>query len=98
MYFLRGAVYYRFHRIHSRTLFLHSPSSIRLPFLLCAFRHSLSPCRLHMYIMSNHEPSKENAAMAMEATGIGRMAGQLGCHQNEYNYRPEIADSDQNSI
>jgi hypothetical protein len=51
-----------------------------------------------MYIMSNHEPSKENAAMAMEATGIGRMAGQLGCHQNEYNYRPEIADSDQNSI
>jgi hypothetical protein len=28
MYFLRSTVYYRFHRIHSRMLFLHSPSSI----------------------------------------------------------------------
>jgi hypothetical protein len=27
--------------------------------------------------MCNHEPSKENSAMAMEATGIGRIAGQL---------------------
>jgi hypothetical protein len=66
------SMYYRFHRIHSRTL---SP---------------YKRYRIQVY----HVP---NTAMAMEATGVGRIAGQLRCHGNEYNHRPEIADSDRES-
>lgn len=85
------SLYYRFHRIHSRTLFLHS----------------LSPCRLHIKdtsiswaIMQSWAEQREHGdSHGGHGHTIGHIAGQLRCHtRNEYNHRPEIADSDQNSI